>query len=100
MSEKSLTDLVRIRGDLAGSTGEDGLQRLGAFAADVDVDVGTDIDKAKDICLGNDISIDEAGHGGWGCRAEDAKGEGGEGGEDERAHCERLMSGEESGLAR
>ena len=100
MSEKALTDLVRIRGNLAGSTSEDSLQRLGAFAADVDVDVGTDIDKAKDIDICKGVDVDGAGHGSWGCRAEDAKGKGGEGREDERAHCERLMSGEESGLAR
>ena len=77
MNEKALTDLVRIWGDLAGSTGEDGLQRLGAFTAAPKSDTGSaDADKA----------------GGRGCRAEEAKSEGGEDREDERAHCERLMS--------
>ena len=92
MSEKALTDLVRIRGDLAGSTGEDGLQRLGVFTADVDLGDDIGIDKAKDIDICKGVDVDGAGHGSWGCRAEDAKGKGGEGREDERAHCERLMS--------
>ena len=77
MNEKTLTDLVRIWGDLAGSTGEDGLQRLGTFTAVPKSDTGS-------------ACVDKAG--GRGCRAEEAKSEGGEDGEDERAHYERLMS--------
>ena len=77
MSKKALTDLVRIRGEIAASTGEDGLQRQGAFIADADIGSGSD---------------DDVRRGGRGCRAEEAKGEGGEDREDERTHCERLMS--------
>ena len=77
MSKKALTDLVRIRGEIAASTGEDGLQRLGTFTAVPKSDTGS-------------ACVDKAG--GRGCRAEEAKSEGGEDGEDERAHYERLMS--------
>ena len=54
-------------------------------AAEVDVNESIDIDEAKDIDVGYNVSIEEWS---WGCRAEEAEREGCECGEGEEAHGE------------
>jgi len=84
-NKKALTDLFLNRGHLDNETGEDRLQAFGVLSGDLDAtcqDIGGDSGR------------------GWGGRAEEAEGEGGEDREGERAHCEWIMSvgGKESDL--
>lgn len=84
-NEKGLTNLNREWGNGVNDTGEDHLQTLGVL--------GGDVDAAHCNIGGDGWDLDR----GWGCRAEQAEGEGGEDREGERTHYEWLMSvGKES----